>query len=121
MRPRLAVLALVLIACATDKPPATDSGPAKTDSGSVAGEAGGAAEASGAEAGPEPGGACQADADCVPATCCHPTSCVIASEAPDCAAVSCTDQCEDGTLDCGQGHCACQNGSCTAVIDGGGW
>ena len=61
--------------------------------------------------------ACASDADCVPAQCCHPTSCTLAGTAPDCSDVACTEECQGGTLDCGQGHCACQDGQCTAVID----
>lgn len=112
-------LAPALIGCATDKPPATDSGPAKTDSG--AHEAGAEADAGGVaeDGGAQDAGAtaCQTDADCVPAQCCHPSSCVLASAAPECADTMCTEVCEGGTMDCGQGHCACQAGTCAVVID----
>jgi hypothetical protein len=115
MRPlaRLCTLAILLTAgCATDKPPATESGPAKSEGGDVA-------EAEAGPIGGEGGGGetCQSDADCVPAPCCHPNTCVIAAEAPNCSDTMCTENCEVGTLDCGQGHCACQEGKCTAVID----
>lgn len=129
---RLALLSILasplfasgLVACATDKPPAsgkppaTDSGPAKTDSG--AHEAGAEAEVGGVEEGGEQeggGAACQSDADCVAAQCCHPSSCVLASAAPECSDTMCTEVCEGGTMDCGQGHCACQAGTCAVVID----
>ena len=42
---------------------------------------------------------------CVPATCCHATECVSASEAPLCADILCTQECVPGTLDCGQASC----------------
>lgn len=128
-RPLLTILASALlvsslIGCATDQPPATDSGPVKSDSG--AHEAGAEAEAGGVveEGGAEEGGAgdagataCQSDADCVPAECCHPASCVLASARPECSDTMCTEVCEGGTMDCGQGHCACQAGTCAVVID----
>lgn len=56
---------------------------------------------------------CETDADCVPSGCCHATSCVAASEAPDCSDVACTLECEEGTLDCG-GRCLCLQGRCAA-------
>lgn len=59
---------------------------------------------------------CHRDSDCVPASCCHPTSCVPRQQRPDCSAVSCTQECRPGTLDCGQGYCDCQAGRCAAVI-----
>ncbi len=58
------------------------------------------------------GGRCVNDADCVPAQCCHPTSCVHVSEAPDCDDVMCTMECAPDTMDCGQGSCVCQDGEC---------
>lgn len=114
------LLASGLIACATDKPPATEGGPAKSDSGAheagAEADVGGAAEEGGAEEAGV-GDACQTDADCVAAQCCHPTSCVLASAAPECSDTMCTEVCEGGTMDCGQGHCACQAGTCAVVID----
>jgi hypothetical protein len=62
---------------------------------------------------------CSGNTDCVAAQCCHPNDCVPLDEAPDCYGVSCTDNCEPGTMDCGQGHCECQSGTCVAVIAGG--
>jgi hypothetical protein len=61
------------------------------------------------------GGACSVDADCVPASCCHPTSCVPAAQKPDCSGIMCTMQCAAGTLDCG-GRCACEAGSCKPIL-----
>jgi hypothetical protein len=62
---------------------------------------------------------CRSDADCVPASCCHPTRCVPRHLRPNCAAVLCSSECRPGTLDCGQGYCDCQRGRCAAVIEGG--
>ncbi|WAS92779.1 hypothetical protein [Nannocystis punicea] len=60
-------------------------------------------------------GECKVDADCVPASCCHPASCVPAAQKPDCTDVMCTMQCAPNTLDCG-GRCACEAGSCKAIF-----
>jgi hypothetical protein len=70
-----------------------------------------------APAGGEAGAAatCSVDADCVPASCCHPNSCVPAAQKPDCSGQMCTMECRADTLDCG-GRCACEAGSCTAVL-----
>jgi hypothetical protein len=56
---------------------------------------------------------CETDADCISATCCHPTSCVqkyqrVCNEL-------CTMECRPNTMDCGQGHCGCVNGQCQVV------
>jgi putative hemolysin len=59
---------------------------------------------------------CNTDSDCVPSTCCHPTSCVIKESAPICNAVACTMDCKPGTLDCGQGSCSCVNNKCAALM-----
>lgn len=58
--------------------------------------------------------ACMQDNDCVPAQCCHPTSCINAAYAPNCTGVVCTLSCE-GPIDCGAGHCGCVNGTCSVV------
>jgi len=60
---------------------------------------------------------CNIDADCVPASCCHASECVLESEAPDCSGRICTMNCEPGTLDCGQGHCEFVDGECEVVWD----
>ncbi|MFH1510524.1 MAG: hypothetical protein ABIF10_02440 [Candidatus Woesearchaeota archaeon] len=62
---------------------------------------------------------CRTAADCVPAECCHPTSCTTAMERPDCAAIACTQECAPDTMDCGRGYCDCVNGKCTAVAQKG--
>ena len=56
---------------------------------------------------------CTTDADCVPAQCCHPTSCVSHAAKSVCN-VMCTMSCE-GSLDCGAGSCGCTNGRCSVV------
>ncbi len=58
---------------------------------------------------------CQTDADCVAATCCHPTSVVNKNNAPDCTAIACDMSCQV-PLDCGGAKIACQNNKCTVVI-----
>ena len=57
---------------------------------------------------------CTQDAECVPAQCCHPTSCTVAADAPNCSGVACTLSCE-GPIDCGAGHCGCVNGTCMVI------
>ncbi|MCS6856566.1 MAG: hypothetical protein NZM37_02530 [Sandaracinaceae bacterium] len=59
---------------------------------------------------------CEADSDCVPASCCHASRCVGRAKAPRCEQpVLCTMECRPGTIDCG-GGCVCRNGRCTARI-----
>jgi hypothetical protein len=60
-------------------------------------------------------GACTTDADCVPASCCHPDACVARAQAPDCSDTMCTTDCRYGTMDCG-GGCFCQQGTCAARL-----
>ncbi|MBN2251705.1 MAG: hypothetical protein JW724_06500 [Candidatus Altiarchaeota archaeon] len=62
---------------------------------------------------------CESDADCVPAQCCHPTSCVNAKYRPDCRDVMCTMSCE-GPIDCGAGRCACEANECMVKANNGG-
>ena len=61
--------------------------------------------------------ACAQDGDCAPAACCHPASCVNTAFKPNCTGIGCTAVCEPGTMDCGQGYCACVRGQCEAVIE----
>ncbi len=65
------------------------------------------------------GEGCSSKIDCVPAECCHATSCVSKSQAPDCAGEMCTMNCAPGTMDCG-GGCECQNKQCVAILAGEG-
>lgn len=57
---------------------------------------------------------CVVAGDCVPAQCCHPTSCINRAAAPDCEDAICTMSCQ-GPLDCGAGTCGCDRGTCTIV------
>ena len=59
--------------------------------------------------------ACTSDSECVPASCCHASSCVSISERPVCDGIRCTQSCEAGTLDCGQARCECVQNVCTMV------
>ena len=52
--------------------------------------------------------------ECVPASCCHATECVLKSKAPDCTGLMCTMVCS-GPLDCGAGHCEYVDGECEVV------
>ena len=60
---------------------------------------------------------CNLDEDCVPASCCHPDSCVNKDYKPECEGFMCTMECEPGTLDCQQGSCQCINNQCEAVFN----
>jgi hypothetical protein len=62
------------------------------------------------------GGACSKNEDCVPASCCHPSSCVPRASAPACGEVMCTMECRSKTLDCG-GRCLCEAGRCSAKLN----
>ena len=61
---------------------------------------------------------CGRDSDCVSASCCHPDSCINKDSAPDCSSIFCTQECVPDTMDCGQGHCACVDNECKAIIGG---
>ncbi|TKJ17708.1 hypothetical protein CEE44_04210 [Candidatus Woesearchaeota archaeon B3_Woes] len=60
---------------------------------------------------------CTTNAECVPSSCCHSTSCINEKFKQDCNGIRCTMECAPGTMDCGQGSCACQNNKCEAVIN----
>lgn len=58
---------------------------------------------------------CVEDGDCVPAQCCHPTSCINRVAQKDCSGTACTMSCE-GPLDCGAGTCGCgEEGMCIVI------
>ena len=59
---------------------------------------------------------CTTDDDCVPAECCHPTSCINKANKGVCTLL-CTMSCE-GPIDCGAGSCGCVNGKCSVVASG---
>lgn len=61
------------------------------------------------------GDSCYRDSDCVRASCCHASSCVIKTKEPNCEGVFCTAQCVHGTLDCKQASCGCVEGKCSLV------
>jgi hypothetical protein len=56
---------------------------------------------------------CMTDDDCVPAQCCHPTSCTNKANKGVCN-LMCTMSCE-GPIDCDAGRCGCVNGKCSVV------
>lgn len=58
---------------------------------------------------------CETDADCVPAACCHPDSCINIENAPDCSGIICTMACIS-VLDCNQGKCVCKDNICSVKI-----
>lgn len=60
---------------------------------------------------------CDSNNDCVPASCCHPKSCVVKSSAPKCGRIFCTQECAPNSMDCGQGSCACQENKCVTVFN----
>jgi hypothetical protein len=57
---------------------------------------------------------CNVYSDCVPAQCCHPTSCINKVAQKPCDGILCTESCE-GPLDCGAGSCGCVQGTCSVV------
>lgn len=99
----LCLVAMFSLACAPR--PAEQPSPSPETTAATAATAGEAGNA----------GDCAVDADCVPASCCHPNSCVPVAAQPDCAAVSCTADCQPDTMDCG-GRCSCEAGSCKAIL-----
>ena len=52
--------------------------------------------------------------NCVPATCCHATECVLAEQAPDCSSSICSMVCS-GPLDCNAGYCEFINNKCIVI------
>ena len=59
---------------------------------------------------------CRADSDCVADACCHAKNCVASINAPICKGILCTQECEPGTLDCGQGSCKCVSNKCEVAL-----
>ena len=60
---------------------------------------------------------CNEDSDCVPAGCCHPTSCINKDFKEDCSDIFCSMECAPDTMDCGQGRCICEENKCKAEIE----
>ena len=58
---------------------------------------------------------CVVDSDCVPASCCHVSFCVNRENLPKCEGIICTQECKNGTLDCGQASCGCVQAKCSVV------
>jgi len=58
---------------------------------------------------------CFINSECVPAECCHPTACTTYKNKPDCNDIACTEECQPGSMDCGQGRCGCIRGKCRVV------
>lgn len=54
--------------------------------------------------------------NCVPACGCHSSDCIPENEALNCPAIFCTQECQPGTLDCGQGSCEYDGEKCIAVF-----
>ena len=61
-------------------------------------------------------GQCTVDADCAASPVCHPTTCTLSAQVSASCKLTCDGSCSPGTLDCGQGKCACQSGQCVANI-----
>ena len=60
---------------------------------------------------------CEVNSDCVPASCCHPNSCINKDNAPSCFQIMCSQNCAPNSLDCGQGSCQCINNQCGAIFN----
>ena len=60
---------------------------------------------------------CTSDSDCVEEQICHPTSCINSGFKEESEPVFCTAECAPGTMDCGQGYCACINNQCKVVFN----
>jgi len=105
-------LALSFVGCASDETSDQDTihlpPPAEENTGEGTTEGGGRELRVGEDA-------CETDADCVPAGCCHAAACVGTANAPDCTDMMCTQECRYGTLDCG-GRCLCHEGRCAARL-----
>lgn len=66
------------------------------------------------------GALCFSDSDCAPNACCgQGTGVVGASQAPDCSAVTCTNNCPSNQLNCGCGLPVCRDGHCAVAVTTG--
>ena len=59
---------------------------------------------------------CSKNSDCVPAQCCHPSSCVNINNAPNCSDTFCTEVCQEETMFCDGLKCICSNGQCQGIM-----
>lgn len=91
------------------QPPSNDSGEGGADDGGSAPDPNQKFEVAVGE------DACETDADCIKASCCHPKACVSVDKEPSCADVACTLDCQAGSMDC-FGGCLCQDGKCAARL-----
>jgi len=58
---------------------------------------------------------CRWDSDCVPEQCCHPNSCINKEFEQDCSGTACTEECRQGTMDCGCGTSVCIEHKCMVL------
>ena len=58
---------------------------------------------------------CISNKECVPDACCHARGAVNSMYGPSCSDVMCSMNCEEGTLDCGQGMIKCVKKQCAIV------
>lgn len=100
----LCIFAVVVAGCTTPTPPASSVTPTPVVSLTPSPVAPTPMTAAG----------CTADSDCVPAQCCHPTSCINKVAERSCSGIACTMSCQ-GPLDCGAGRCGCVKGTCSVV------
>ncbi|MCB9591293.1 MAG: hypothetical protein H6719_01065 [Sandaracinaceae bacterium] len=112
MRTLALIAALTLTACGTSDDTSSSDEPITLDRPTEGGEDTTEPAPDGLVIGDD---ACETDADCVPAGCCHSAACVATSNAPTCEEVMCTTDCQYGTLDCG-GACLCHEGRCAARL-----
>jgi len=95
--PVICIVVLLLAGCTATSPPSTNTTTPATVVTTI----------------PVDNQTCTTDADCVPAQCCHPTSCVNQASITVCN-LMCTQNCQ-GPLDCGAGSCGCRNGRCSVI------
>jgi len=98
------IAAVLMAGCTSQQPPAGVSAPASVSPSLTAGTP--------VDSGNSPT-VCAKDDDCVPAQCCHPSSCTNRANKGVCNEM-CTMNCA-GPLDCGAGSCGCVRGSCRVV------
>jgi len=60
---------------------------------------------------------CEVNSDCLTASCCHPDSCVLKDNPPNCSGIFCSQVCS-GPMDCGAGYCGCVNKKCKVIKNG---
>jgi hypothetical protein len=99
----ICIIAAVVAGCTTGTPPAVSVTPAPVVSSTPSPVAPTPMTAAG----------CTGESDCVPAQCCHPTSCINKVAERACNEM-CTMSCQ-GPLDCGAGSCGCVKGTCSVV------